>query len=61
VHWLTEPLPSIGKRIEIDGIWIFKVTDGKMLRAETLCVADWLGLLRQLGCYQFPRTRLEKC
>jgi predicted ester cyclase len=54
VRWLTEPLPPTGKRMEIDGIWIFKVTDGKMLRAETRGVADWLGLLRQLGAETTP-------
>ena len=56
VRWLTEPLPPTGKRIEIDGIWIFRVYDGdgKMLRAETRGVADWLGLLRQLGALSMP-------
>lgn len=54
VHWLTEPLPPTGKRMEIDGIWIFKVADGKRLRAETRGVADSLGLLRQLGAVTTP-------
>lgn len=49
VRWLTEPLPPTNKRMEIDGICIFKVTDGRMLRTETRGMADWLGLLRQLG------------
>jgi predicted ester cyclase len=49
VRWLSEPLSPTGKRIEIEGIWIFKISDGVMLRMETRGVADWLGLLRQLG------------
>jgi predicted ester cyclase len=54
VSWLTEPLMPSGRRIEIDGMWIFKVLEGKTLRMETFGVADWLGMLRQLGALITP-------
>jgi hypothetical protein len=43
-----------GRRIEIDGIWVFRILDGKTLRMETRGVADWLGMLRQLGALITP-------
>lgn len=54
VNWLTEPLMPTGRCIEIDGIWVFKVIEGKTLRMETQGVADWLGMLRQLGALITP-------
>ncbi len=60
VSWLTKPLPPTGKCIEIDGIWIFKVADDRMLRLDTRGVVDWLGLLRQLGVLPLPMNHSRR-
>lgn len=40
-------LPATGKRVEVSGVAIFRIVDGKI--AEEWAAGDALGLLRQLG------------
>jgi predicted ester cyclase len=49
IQWLTKPLPPTGNRIEVHGIFIYRIVDGKLSFNDRYGVADWLTLLRQLG------------
>ena len=56
---VMESLPPTGKAVEICGVWIFDVVDGKKLRDYAWGVGDWLSLLRQLGVMPAPRREQE--
>lgn len=45
--------PPTGKRIENEGITIYRIADGKV--AESWQLADWLGVLEQAGAVDFKR------
>jgi predicted ester cyclase len=48
VQWLTKPLPPTGKQIEFQGIFIYRIVDGKLSFHDRYGVGDWLTMLRQL-------------
>ena len=41
------PIPATGKRVSVPGIWIHRITGGKIVQCWN--VWDTLGMLRQLG------------
>lgn len=54
IRWLTPPVPPTGKRVEMRGIYFYRVADGRLLGADSWVVADWLTLLRQLEVLSSP-------
>jgi predicted ester cyclase len=54
IQWLTGPVPATGRQVEVRGIFVYLVLDGKLQRTGSWGVADWLGLLRQLGVVPMP-------
>ena len=54
VRGLTARLAPTGRAVEIKGVFIYRIADGRLLRGEYGGTADWLGLLRQLGAVPTP-------
>jgi len=47
-------LPPTGKKIEIAGITIERIKDGKIVERQVL--SDWLGMMQQLGLVPPPQA-----
>jgi predicted ester cyclase len=48
-EWLPKTLPPTGKQVEVQGIFVFQIANGKFKDEGYASVHDWLELLRQLG------------
>ena len=48
-------IPPTGKKIEISGISIERIKDGKII--ERRLAGDWLGMMQQLGLIPPPQAR----
>ena len=49
ISWLTDPLAATGRRVEVRGIFVYGIVEGKLSNADRDGLADWLTVLRQLG------------
>ena len=54
VSWLTERLAPTGKPVEVNGIFIYRIVDGRLLNDDHSGIGDWLTMLRQLGAAPMP-------
>jgi len=54
VRWLTEGLAPTGRQVEINGIFTYRIANGRLLNDGHGGIADWLTLLRQLGAVPIP-------
>lgn len=55
IQWLTDPVPPTGNRIEVKGIFIYPIVNGK-IAAVREGIGDWLALLQQLKVIPSPIT-----
>jgi steroid delta-isomerase-like uncharacterized protein len=53
-HGEFEGIPPTGRRISVQGIWIHRLKDGRIVEGRDWGQVDWLGLLRQLGALPDP-------
>jgi steroid delta-isomerase-like uncharacterized protein len=44
-----EGIPPTGRRISVQGIWIHRLENGRIVEGRDWGQIDWLGLFRQLG------------
>jgi predicted ester cyclase len=56
IRWLTAPLPPTGKQLEAHGVFAWRISEGRLQHEGRWGVADWLGLLRQLGAVPQPAS-----
>lgn len=54
VNWLTSRLEPTGKQVEINGIFIYRIFNDRLLNAPHHAMGDWLAMLRQLGAVPMP-------
>jgi predicted ester cyclase len=54
IRWLTPPLPPTGKRVEMHGMYFYRVADGRLVGTDSRTVVDSLALLRGLGVLPSP-------
>jgi steroid delta-isomerase-like uncharacterized protein len=53
-HGEFEGIPPTGRPISVQGIWIHRLKDGRIVEGRDWGQVDWLGLLRQLGALPDP-------
>jgi steroid delta-isomerase-like uncharacterized protein len=53
-HGEFEGIPPTGRQISVQGIWIHRLKDGRIVDGWDWGQVDWLGLLRQLGALPDP-------